>query len=183
MKKLALFDLDGTLFDTSEVNYNAYKKALNVFGYDLEHDYFVNNCNGRHYKEFLPIIVDDNEKIELIHKKKKEFYHLFLDEARMNMNLFNLIKLMKQEYYLVVVTTASYENSSDILKRFNVYDWFDDIVTPCDYKKTKPDSEPFLVAIDRFGVDVSDTIIFEDSDVGIKSAEGTGATVFKIQKF
>lgn len=183
MKKLALFDLDGTLFDTSEVNYNAYKKTLNEFGYDLEHDYFVNNCNGRHYTEFLPLIVKDNEKISFIHKRKKEVYSLFLDKARINVGLFNLIKLMKQEFYLVVVTTASYENSSDILKKFNVYELFDDIITPRDYEKTKPDPEPFLVAISKFGVSISDTIIFEDSDVGLKSAEGTGATVFKIHKF
>lgn len=38
MKKeyLALFDLDGTLFDTSEVNYFAYKDALEPFGIKLQ---------------------------------------------------------------------------------------------------------------------------------------------------
>ena len=28
--KLAIFDLDGTLFDTKDVNYNAYKNAIKM---------------------------------------------------------------------------------------------------------------------------------------------------------
>lgn len=46
MKKeyLALFDLDGTLFDTSEVNYFAYKDALEPFGIKLQKSFFVEEC-------------------------------------------------------------------------------------------------------------------------------------------
>ena len=36
MNKLAIFDLDGTLFDTGEVNFFSYQKALNKVGYDVE---------------------------------------------------------------------------------------------------------------------------------------------------
>ena len=48
MKKeyLALFDLDGTLLDTSEVNYFAYKDALEPFGIKLQKSFFVEECNG-----------------------------------------------------------------------------------------------------------------------------------------
>ena len=31
--KLILCDLDGTLFDTLEVNYHSYKEALKIFNY------------------------------------------------------------------------------------------------------------------------------------------------------
>ena len=43
MKKLVLFDLDGTLFDTGDVNYYAYKDALAPFGITLDKEYFVNH--------------------------------------------------------------------------------------------------------------------------------------------
>ena len=33
--KLAIFDMDGTLYNTNDVNYFAYKEALNTFGVDL----------------------------------------------------------------------------------------------------------------------------------------------------
>ena len=46
MKKyLALFDLDGTLFDTTDVNYYAYKDALSSFGVELTRDYFISKSS------------------------------------------------------------------------------------------------------------------------------------------
>ena len=47
--KLAIFDLDGTLFDTADVNYYSYKSVLESYGIELDHDYFVTKCNGKHY--------------------------------------------------------------------------------------------------------------------------------------
>ena len=45
--KCAVFDLDGTLVDTRKVNYQAYNKALEIFGHSIDYDYFANNCNGK----------------------------------------------------------------------------------------------------------------------------------------
>lgn len=39
--KLAIFDLDGTLFNTEEVNYLSYKGALEQKGYSLEYDFIL----------------------------------------------------------------------------------------------------------------------------------------------
>ena len=47
-KYLALFDLDGTLFETGEVNYHAYQDALAPYGITLDKEYFLKRCNGRH---------------------------------------------------------------------------------------------------------------------------------------
>ena len=51
--KMIICDLDGTLFDTSEVNYQAYKKSLYEIGYELSYSFFIKECYGKHYKEFL----------------------------------------------------------------------------------------------------------------------------------
>ena len=37
--KLAIFDLDGTLFDTKDVNYNAYQAAIKMTGIDANINY------------------------------------------------------------------------------------------------------------------------------------------------
>ena len=70
--KLAIFDLDGTLYNTNDVNYYSYKKALNEHNYDIEYDYFCDFCNGRNYKVFIPDLVDNKEDvIEDVHNKKR----------------------------------------------------------------------------------------------------------------
>ena len=72
MIKVVCFDLDGTLFDTREVNYLSYKAALSEYGFQLERSYYYNECNGRFYKEFLPpISTSAQDVLENIHKFKK----------------------------------------------------------------------------------------------------------------
>ena len=52
-----------------------------------------------------------------------------------------------------------------------------------DIHKPKPDPEGFLLAMEHFGVTPADSVIFEDSDVGIEAARASGAAVFVADRF
>ena len=182
-KKLALFDLDGTLFDTGEVNYWAYKEALSTYGIELEKAYFISECNGRHYTEFLSELMRTSENIEKVHKDKKIKYAANLHRARINTHVFELIKLMKADYYIALVTTASRKNTLDILEYFECQDMFEYIVTQEDVTKVKPNPQGFNLAMEHFGILAQNTVIFEDSEVGIQAARSTGATVMVVDQF
>jgi beta-phosphoglucomutase len=182
--KLALFDLDGTLFNTTDVNYYAYKEAMEQFGYTIEYKYFQEYCNGRHYSEFLPQITTKNKEIlAQMHYLKKCVYYKYLDKAKPNKRLFELIESINKEYYICVVTTASRQNTEEILKKFNVLNSFDLLVTQEDISKSKPDPEGFFVAMKYFNISPQKTIIFEDSKVGVEAAEMSGAGVFVAKGF
>lgn len=184
MKKLAMFDLDGTLFNTNDVNYYAYKQALEELNYSLEYEFYCTFCNGKHYKAFLPIIVgEDSERIEIVHNRKKILYSSFLEKAKINNHLFNIINCIKENYHIALVTTASKKNTIEILEYYNKKDLFDLILTHDDIKKVKPDPEGFLKTMEYFKVEKDNCIIFEDSDIGIEAAKKTGATVYKIERF
>lgn len=184
MKKLALLDLDGTLFDTTLVNYYAYNQALNEQGYEINKEYYCNECNGRDYHYFIPKIVNNDDKIvEKVHDRKKELYSQFLKEARINTHLFTFLESIKNDYYLAICTTASKKNTYQILEYFKKKDLFDLIVTQDDVKKAKPDPEIFNYAISYFKAKPEDTIIFEDSEVGIEAAQKTKANIFVVKKF
>jgi beta-phosphoglucomutase len=112
--KLAIFDLDGTLFDTRKVNYYAYKDALDFYDYKLDKDYFMSICNGKHYAEFLPKLIDgglSHKFLEKIHNLKKENYVLHLDKVRSNDHLLKMISLLRSEYKIALVTTAYLKNT------------------------------------------------------------------------
>lgn len=183
MKKyLALFDLDGTLFDTGEVNYISYQKTLKLYGINLDKEYFIRHCNGRHYTEFIPEIMGTDKHIEEVHRIKKNSYKSYLGFARENEHLFNIIEVLQDKYYTAVVTTASRENTEDILRYFNRLKLFDDLITYEDVTKTKPDPQGFRIAMERFSISPDKTMIFEDSDVGIKAAKASCATVFTVSQ-
>lgn len=184
MKKLALFDLDGTLFDTKEVNYYAYLEALKQYKYTLEYDFYCIECNGRHYTYFLPLLgVNDKKIMEEIHRIKKAVYNNYLDKVRVNEHLIQMIKIMAQNYNRVIVTTASRKNTEEILLHFNLLKEFDALLTQEDICHPKPDPEGFLLAMEKYGAAPQDTVIFEDSEVGIRAALSTGASVMVIQQF
>ncbi|MCQ2016309.1 HAD family hydrolase [Clostridium butyricum] len=182
-RKLAIFDLDGTLFNTDDVNFEAYSSALIHYGYDLEYEHFCNNCNGLSYKKFLPPIINNNDLLEPIHKLKKELYSKNLEKAKINQHLFNMIELIKNSYYIAIVTTASRQNCLDILEHFKKRELFDLIVAYEDIKNVKPNPEGFIKAMQFFDIEPKETIIFEDSDVGMQAARNSEASVFIVDKF
>lgn len=181
--KLILCDLDGTLFDTLEVNYYSYKEALNIFNYDIEYNFFLEQCYGKYYKDFLSELGFNEEEMEKIHKIKKELYKKYLGCAKINGNLFNMLQVMKDFYYIALVTTASKKNSEEILNFFDKKDLFELIISAEDIKNKKPNPEGFIKAMNYFDINPKDTLIFEDSNVGIEAAIKSGANVLKIEKF
>ena len=180
---LALFDLDGTLFDTSEVNYHAYRDALAPYGAVLDRDYFKRYCNGTHYTSFLPALLGSEEHMEAVHRAKKIAYAENLKRARENTHLFEMIAHMRAAYHTAVVTTASRQNTLDILRYFRRDALFDLLITQEDIVHTKPDPEGFLKAMDFFHMDAARTVIFEDSETGAAAARAAGATVLLIDRF
>lgn len=182
--KLAIFDMDGTLFDTKKSNFMAYRDVLRRYNYDLDYECYSKFCFGKHYKDFLSNILNvENNVIESIHDEKKKLYKEYLSYIKENKQLFNIIKLLKDDYYIALVTTASQENADEILDFYNRKELFDLILTHNDIEKSKPDPEGFNKAISYFNLNVEDTIIFEDSFTGIVAAREVGATVFVVDKF
>lgn len=182
--KLLISDLDGTLFNTKDVNYHAYKEAIAPYGYDMDYRYYCDFCNGRHYLEFLPkITTEDPGILKTMHLAKKEAYPKYLNKAILNKPLADLIRLMRVEYKSALVTTASRENCEEILQKFQIRDLFDLVLTHEDIVKAKPDPEGFLKAMQYFDASPQETIIFEDSDVGLEAAKRSGAYYYRTYGF
>ena len=186
--KLAIFDLDGTLFDTEEIHFLSYQKALQEVRIELDREYFSEKCSGRHYKAFLSVILEtkglaDESQIEAVHDRKIELYAELIHTARENCFLFDVITAIKPEYYIACATTASKKNVMGILNAYKRTELFDLILTQEDVVKAKPDPEAFLRAASHFQIPISEAVIFEDSETGLSAARASGAKVIKIERW
>lgn len=183
-KKLAVFDLDGTLFDTAEVNYRSYQAAAAECGYQISRELFMQEFVGKNYKEFLAVFgIREVEIQERIHEIKKERYDEFLYAAKKNEHLFSMISCMKPEYVIALATTASERNAREILTKFGVEKAFDIFITQESVIKLKPDPECYLLAMKKADALPKDTVIFEDSDTGAAAAAASGALVLRVENF
>jgi beta-phosphoglucomutase len=179
-----MVDLDGTLIDTKEINYRAYQDAIGYYGYSIDYKYYCSFCNGRYYLDFLPKITTDNKEIlSEMHMRKKNVYSKYLEYGRVNWSLVSIIKNSRAEYKTALVTTASRQNTFDILEKFDLVEVFDLILTHDDVDKSKPNPEGYIKAMSFFNAAPKECLIFEDSDVGIQAAEATGANVFIVKGY
>lgn len=182
--KLAIFDLDGTLFDTTEVNYRAYDRALHEYGYNLglDYRYYCDFCHGNSYKAFLPQLIPGItlKEREAIHEYKQIIYPEFLGFASKNQQLFSLIECIRTAYVIAIATTASRKNAHEILQTYQVTDLFDIIVAQEDVEKYKPDPECFLLVMKMAQLRPEQALIFEDSDQGIAAAKASGAACVRV---
>ena len=119
--KLAMVDLDGTLVHTLNANFSAYNKALKEVGFSITKRYFAQHCDGRSYKDFLPeVLGQDRFLIETVHKRKNEIYAGCMQEVQLNLHLISILRAIRPDYYLALVTTASRENVNHILAHFSL---------------------------------------------------------------
>jgi HAD superfamily hydrolase (TIGR01509 family) len=61
------------------------------------------------------------------------------------------------------------------MQHLNLQSGIDGIITGDDVEHSKPAPDPFLEAMRREGVTPEETIIFEDSAVGVEAARRSGA--------
>ncbi|MCR5746142.1 MAG: HAD family hydrolase [Lachnospiraceae bacterium] len=182
--RLAIFDMDGTLIDTLMINYESYRCALKEAGRDIDFEFYRDECFGKNYRDFLPKLTgNDPEIINKVHKRKLELYSQCFDMGHVNETLKDFIIGCRDKYYMAVATTATRSGVVDILTHFGLIDYFDRIYTQEDVTRYKPDPEVFLKCMSDFGVGSENTVIFEDSKVGLEAAYATKASVIRIESF
>ena len=128
--KLAMFDLDGTLFDTSMSNFYSYYDAVrSLCGHEIDKGFFLTKCYSRNYRSFLPDLGVGESDIKAVHDLKIKLYSGYLDTIKVNEKLIYIAKLLRNEgCKLAIVTTGSKVNTEEILSHFGFDDLFDDPV-------------------------------------------------------
>ena len=182
--KLALFDMDGTLFDTREPNFLSYEKACAEQGITIDRDFFMTHCYGRNFRDFLPDLGVPDDLITIVHDNKILYYNDMLDKISPNERLFGVIDCLRQSgVKTALVTTASKSNTEAILRVFGCESAFDLVMTQDDCERQKPAPDCYIAAMEHFGAEPGECIIFEDAAVGVTAAVASGAAVYKVEKF
>lgn len=169
-------DFDGTLVDTFEANLLAYQKAFNNVGLNLTAERY-RECFGYRFERFMTAMaIFDDITANSIREAKKEYYSMFFDYLKPNKPLIELINSFhKMGGKTAIASTARKENLMNVVKFIGVEDIFDLIYTGADVKQGKPSPEIYNKAMDVLGVTPAETLIFEDSEVGIQAAKASGA--------
>lgn len=181
--KLLITDFDGTLVDTFEANFLAYKKAFADCGAVLTEAQY-RDCFGFRFDDFMEHmgISDDDAKLQ-IRKLKGEYYPLFFDKLKVNKPLLHLLQTFKLSGGLTAVaSTARKKNLTNALNFIGAKDSFSLVLAGEDVSQGKPNPEIYNKVLEKLGVLPGEALIFEDSPVGIGAAEAAGINYILINK-
>jgi HAD superfamily hydrolase (TIGR01509 family) len=177
MLKALLFDLDGTLVETDSLHFAIWQDYLRDYGLESDRSFYQAKISGR----LNPDIVMDllphlsaTEQADFIERKEAEFRHRADSLTPLSgvldvIDWADQVKLMK-----AVVTNAPRENAKFMLSALHLEHAFNTVVVADDLPLGKPDPLPYQEALHRLQIAPTETIAFEDSPSGIRSAVAAG---------
>lgn len=181
--KLILLDFDGTLVDTRQANAHAYIEALKQVGIEITYKEYLERFFGVRCMEFLHMVgISDEMEIAHVRQLKINLYPKYFDSVTLNTPLWEWCQMMRRMGAKVwIVSTGHIDNIRNVMNHLNINNGIDGIITGDDVTNPKPAPDCFLMAMKSVGASPRETIIFEDSTVGLQAAEASGASFVRVK--
>jgi len=180
--KAYLFDCDGTIADSMPLHYIAWRKALAEWNCDFSEDLFY-AWGGMSVAEIIAALNRDrglNMPVEKVARRKEELYFENLPQLKAVPEVMEHIEASYRLIPFAVVSGSTRDSVTRSLEALRILDRFDTLVCAGDYRNSKPDPEPFLLAAQRLGIAPEDCLVFEDADMGIQAATAAGMASVKV---
>lgn len=181
--KLLLLDFDGTLANTGRANATSYIEALAEQGITITMEEYRQKYFGLRCPEFLTDIgITDPELMNTIRRRKVEIYPTHFDMVTLNRPLWEFVQNFRSNGgKAMIVSTGHIDNITNVMHYLGIENQVDAILSSDDVVRSKPHPDCFIKAMDMAGVTPAETIIFEDSQIGLDAAQASGAAYFKVE--
>lgn len=183
MIKYFITDFDGTLVDTRHANIEAYTAAFRVHGYEFNKDVYK-NAFGLKFDDMCDVLNVPPEHRQQIKQAKADVYPRYFDLIKLNIPLYHFL-ISNPDIKTAIASTASLTNLYNVLNYFGIADKFNIVITGDDVTNGKPNPEVYNTAKCKLRVtDDSEVLVFEDSEVGIQSAQAAGLyNIIKVNEY
>jgi HAD superfamily hydrolase (TIGR01509 family) len=184
---LVIFDLDGVLIDSKEIHFNALNLALSEVG----DDYVI----SRKEQDTIFEGLTTNVKLDILTKtkglprdlhediwrRKQEYSAKLFESTSEDEDLANIFRFIKSRGIKIAVASNSIRQTLDTcLKSLGVAGYVDYSLSNEDVEFPKPNPEIYNKCMEYLKATTENTVIFEDSEIGLRAALATGAKVEKV---
>jgi len=184
MIRAIIFDMDGVIFDSEHLHIDIEKEVCKKHGISCKNSDWKHLIGRKTIDIFNYMIKRYKKKNVTSPQLSKEKINLYYNEGVSKMKFFpgflQLIKFLKKNYKLALVTSTSRKIQRKVFKEYDLNKYFDIVINGDLVKKGKPDPEPYALAIKKLGFKPNECVVIEDADNGVLSAKRAGAKVIAI---
>ncbi|API93242.1 HAD family phosphatase [Virgibacillus pantothenticus] len=177
--KLMIFDMDGLLFDTERIAFQALKKAMKNADYELTLDIYrkIIGAGKQEDEAILKDVYGEEFSFSLVlddylHESEKI---LKTDGLRIMEGVTELLDILdERKIKKCVASSSSLETIQRYLTMTNLKDRFDFYMSGDEVERGKPHPDIFLEACQRADESPEVAIVLEDSPNGLRAAYRAG---------
>ena len=182
--RLAVFDLDGLMFNTEELYQEVGSELLRRRGYEFTQE-LLDRMMGRPSNVALQLMIEAHAlqaTVEELLAETDEIFPAILDERLETMpGLLELLGALEAQAIPKAIATSSRRPFVQrVLGAFELEPRFSPILTCEDITHGKPNPEIYLKAAARLGVPPEEIVVFEDSQNGCRAAVTAGAVTVAV---
>lgn len=178
----AIFDLDGTLIDSYDAHYEAWRSISATHGVAVTVDDYYSHF-GRRNEDLLRECwlragkgeLTHDQIAALDHEKEAAYRSIVAGRLPVMDGARELVASLRADGFRTAVgSSGPPANVALAIEGLALASAFDAVVTGRDVKRSKPDPECFLLAAERLAVPPSRCVVFEDAPAGIAAAKAAG---------
>ena len=171
-----LFDLDGTLVDTAPDLIEAHNHVMRKFGHNPKQLSDIKTLAGRGawvmmQRSFKNEVTDEKTKKKMVDEFINFYAKNINNESKPIKGIFEFLEWAKAKNISMGVCTNKREVLAiDLLKKINMYKYFEYVAGADTFEFNKPDPRHLTNVIEIIGGDLNKTIMVGDSEVDSNSA-------------
>ncbi|MCX7858042.1 MAG: HAD family hydrolase [Deltaproteobacteria bacterium] len=172
-----IYDCDGVMFDSLEANRRLYNYIATSLGRDeLTHEE-LEFCHTHTVQESISFLFKDRPEDEiraLQFLKSSVDLKNFIPYLKMESNLVETLSFLKEKNVKTAVCTNRTTTMKHIMDIYNLWPYFDSVVTALDVKNPKPHPESVIKILRELDVQKENTVFVGDSEIDRLTASHSG---------
>ncbi|MGZ5253082.1 MAG: HAD family hydrolase [Flavitalea sp.] len=171
-----IFDMDGTLIESTEADYIAWKMLFAEYRIDLSFDKYYPLLGKKSIDVISSQLHLTGDEVNYALAKKLFYYKEYVEQHGVLAvpHALRLVEYCSKHFIIGLATSSREEKMKMMMEQQGLINYFNAIVTGGEVHHGKPSPDIFLLAAKKLNVDPLKCIVFEDTISGILAAKNAG---------